>query len=225
MKQTRLIKIIENKYSLLLATLIFIIVISPLVVKNLVLAFFFQNVLFLLAIVIMLKILRARRLLFRIVMSMVLAALAFDYLYSIAGKTGKYTALLSLGTYLILTAVAIIFLLRRIFSERSVSGDTIKGSISIYLLFGIWWYLLYCAISLLRPGAFITAAAAMSSADLLYFSFATMTTVGYGDIVPKSEVARTAAMLQAIAGQMYLAILVARLVGLHSTSARKPKES
>ena len=65
----------------------------------------------------------------------------------------------------------------------------------------------------------------MSSADLLYFSFATMTTVGYGDIVPKSEVARTVAMLQAITGQMYLAILVARLVGLHSTSARKPKES
>jgi hypothetical protein len=58
---------------------------------------------------------------------------------------------------------------------------------------------------------------------VLYFSFATLTTLGYGDIVPVSAIARTLATLEAITGQLYLAVLVARLVGLHIAESLEHK--
>lgn len=121
-------------------------------------------------------------------------------------------------------------LLRDLLKKREVTGDTISMSISIYLLLGVSWALLYIVIFVHDPEAFhFATAAGVSEADrfpiLLYFSLTTLSTVGFGDITPLTLQARYAAVAEAIAGQFYLAILVARLVGMHMSRAATPSTS
>lgn len=99
--------------------------------------------------------------------------------------------------------------------------DKIRGAICVYLLIGFAWTFGYGIIELINPGSFSGLAEIDANnhvgriMQLRYFSFATMTTLGYGDILPRSPVARTLATLEAITGQIYLTVLIARLVGLH----------
>jgi hypothetical protein len=214
MKMLDIEKIIENKYSLLLASLILQMVLSPVVDEYRSLAFFTESFLFMAVIVIMLRILNADGKLFAITVSFACIAMFSHYLAMFIVEN-KYVGLLALFMYMLYIAIAIIFMLKKIFSEKRVTGDTIKGSISIYLLIGIWWQIFYTAIWLIQPASFVLHVNRIDSPDFFYFSFTTMTTLGYGDVIPKTYTAKTAAILQAITGQMYLAILVARLVGLH----------
>lgn len=116
-------------------------------------------------------------------------------------------------------------LLCAVLDEREVTIDTIVGAVCLYLLAGLFWTYLYSTIILLSPAAFqlTTTVDPMSTSpfgragfqQLVYLSFVTMTTLGYGDITPVSAPARTAGYLQAIFGQFFLAVLVARLVALY----------
>jgi len=115
-----------------------------------------------------------------------------------------------------------VMILRAIFTRGSISLDSIFGAICAYLLLGMAWGSLYSAIEVLQPGSFQAAgkmADALGSTEargpvLVYYSFITMTTVGYGDITPVSPPARTLAWLEAMMGQFYIAVLVAFLVGI-----------
>jgi voltage-gated potassium channel len=123
----------------------------------------------------------------------------------------------------------IYLLLKHVFCNRIVTTDTIAAALCVYLLIGITWALGYSLIDTANPDAFHfaeetasgrTAGAAIrfgsgDSASAVYFSFVTLCTLGYGDIFPKSPTAEMAAIGEAIVGQLYLAVLVARLVGLH----------
>jgi hypothetical protein len=109
--------------------------------------------------------------------------------------------------------------LRSLLKQRTVTGETISMSMSIYLLLGLSWGLLYIAIFARHPEAFnFPAAEGVSETSrfpiLLYFSLTTLSTIGYGDITPLTLPARFAAVAEGITGQFYLAILVARLVGM-----------
>lgn len=116
-------------------------------------------------------------------------------------------------------------LLCAVLDEREVTMDTIVGAVCLYLLAGLFWTYLYSTIILLSPAAFqlTTTVDPISTSpfgragfqQLVYLSFVTMTTLGYGDITPVSAPARTAGYLQAIFGQFFLAVLVARLVALY----------
>ena len=107
--------------------------------------------------------------------------------------------------------------LAHIFRERDVSGDVIAGAIVAYLLMAVMWSHVYFVLETLRPGSFSLAheAGPATLALLRYFSIVTITTVGYGDIVPVTAAARAFANLEAIVGQLYLVIQVAWLVGRH----------
>ncbi len=101
-----------------------------------------------------------------------------------------------------------------------MTADKIFAAICVYLLVGYGWAFIYALIDDLQPGAFPNLSVQAKDfsgrvMQLRYFSFMTLTTVGYGDVVPLSPIARTMAALEAIMGQVYLTILVARLVGLH----------
>jgi len=122
--------------------------------------------------------------------------------------------------------------LRILLKHREVTGETISMSISIYLLLGVIWALLYVVIFTRDPEAFRFATPIPGGGTeayrfpiLLYFSLTTLSTVGFGDITPLTLQARYAAVAEAITGQFYLAILVARLVGMQISRAATPSTS
>jgi hypothetical protein len=94
-----------------------------------------------------------------------------------------------------------------------VDREKIAAAVNVYLFFGLIWRDLYSLISLLIPDAFNSDL--LSQTDFLYYSFVTLSTLGYGDIAPVVGPAKALAYIEAIVGQLYLTILVARLVGLH----------
>ncbi len=102
-----------------------------------------------------------------------------------------------------------------------ITSDKIYGAICVYLSLGFFWTFLYAILASYDPKSFGGISPAGPSdyiehlLELRYFSFVTLATLGYGDIVPRSVAARTFATMEAIVGQFYIAILVARLVGLH----------
>ncbi len=110
-------------------------------------------------------------------------------------------------------------------------GDTLFGAVCGYLLLGIIWSLLYLAVETTSQGSFsVPAQAAADTAnvqpsrgDLSYYSFITLTTVGYGDITPTKPLVRTLAWMEAVAGQFYLAVLVAGLVGYKVAQAARDR--
>ncbi len=111
-------------------------------------------------------------------------------------------------------------LVRHISRETRVSADEIFGAASAYMLFGLFWASAYGLVAQLVPGAF-TSSAPLTWSRLLYFSFSTLTTVGFGDIVPASAAAQSLATLEAIIGVLFTTIMVAWLVGQAISSAEE----
>ena len=109
--------------------------------------------------------------------------------------------------------ITIYILSRRLFRVRKVTADTIKGGISAYLLIGFFWAILYSLLIQIDPDAFIVTSD--KEMMLVHFSFTTLTTLGYGDIVPNGRFAAVLTNAEAIIGQLFLTIFVARLVGLY----------
>ena len=107
----------------------------------------------------------------------------------------------------------VIHLLRWLFSVERVNADTVKGGICVYILIGLTWMTLYRLLYEFNPASF--SVQFNNVWKFIYFSFTTLTTVGYGDITPISSFAMMLTNLEAIVGQLFLTIFVARLVGLH----------
>jgi voltage-gated potassium channel len=129
--------------------------------------------------------------------------------------------LLGSACWLLFFAYVTWSLLRSLLKHKDVTGETISMSISIYLLIGLTWGLLYAVIFERHPAAFSfggspapTEARHNIFPILIYFSLTTLSTIGFGDITPMTLPARYAAVAEGITGQFYLAILVARLVGM-----------
>jgi hypothetical protein len=97
-----------------------------------------------------------------------------------------------------------------------VTVHRILGAVAVYLLIGVIWAEAYDLVETIAPGALSVPAPhpPHDVAHFVYYSFATLTTVGYGDVVAVHPAARSLATLEAVVGQLYSAILVARLVGL-----------
>jgi hypothetical protein len=118
---------------------------------------------------------------------------------------------------LIFFTYIIVLILAHIFKQEDVSLETIYGAVVVYIIIGIMWVHLYNLTEFIQPQSFsFSEQLGIESRKVLYyFSFVTLTTLGYGDITPVSPPARSLAMLEAIVGQMYIAVLIARLVGTH----------
>lgn len=108
--------------------------------------------------------------------------------------------------------------------SREVTSEILFASVCVYLLVGLTWASLYIFIDFVYPNSFIDTSdqIAINAPRFLFFSYITLTTVGYGTMIPISDPARSLALLEAIIGQLYLAILVARLVGLHISKPKAP---
>jgi hypothetical protein len=116
---------------------------------------------------------------------------------------------------LVSTLLLLLVVLGQTFRAGPVTGHRVQGGIAAYLLLGLSWAQAYALLELLRPGSFSGAiGVAGGHRAWVYFSFVTLTTVGYGDILPVHPAARSLAVLEAVTGPLYIAILLARLVSL-----------
>ena len=124
------------------------------------------------------------------------------------------------GALALATAVALIAAgsaVRFALGAGVITAERVFAALSAYLLAGLFFGLLYWDIELTWPGSFgeagIATAARFPLSPAIYFSFVTLATLGYGDVVPKSDLARGLAVLEAVGGQLYIAVTIARLVG------------
>src|SRR5262249_38672577 len=127
--------------------------------------------------------------------------------------------------YHIITALFLAFILitlmRKFYRERSVSADAVYASFCGYLLLGLVFGHIYSMVECMIPGSFYGDHAIGEKFEaewhrqflLIYFSFITLTTVGYGDMKPMGDLARGLVVIEAISGQFYIAVLVAELIG------------
>jgi len=122
---------------------------------------------------------------------------------------------------LLLVAFVVVNLLRFVLRAPSVNIEVLCASISAYLMLGLMWTMAYWLVDQLTPGAFSfntnAGPRSINGFNGFYFSFITLSTVGYGDITPVSRIARWLAAMEAMTGLLYVAVLIARLVALYST--------
>ena len=104
-------------------------------------------------------------------------------------------------------------LLRYALRAGVVDREKIAAAVNVYLFFGLIWRDMYSLVNILIPSAYNSEL--LTQTDFLYYSFVTLSTLGYGDVLPEIGPAKALAYFEAIIGQLYLTILVARLVGLH----------
>ena len=118
---------------------------------------------------------------------------------------------------------AVINILRIVVQSEEVSKETIYAAIVAYLLMALMWAFLYMILELLVPGSFSFPERdfRVEAMRFKYFSFVTITTLGYGDIAPLTNKASSLVMLEALFGQIYLVVLVAWLVGMHVSRRSK----
>jgi hypothetical protein len=114
------------------------------------------------------------------------------------------------------TGYILIFILIFIARQQDVTAEVIKAAVCGYFFLGLMWSFIYLLMESFQPGSFQIAQSGTGDQEtFIYFSFITMTTVGYGDTTPISNAARSLAVLEAVMGQLYLAVTIARLVGIH----------
>jgi hypothetical protein len=110
--------------------------------------------------------------------------------------------------------LAVVVVLRRILRQRVVTPEAVYAALSAYLLMGFMFAALFGAVAALDPDPFFRGAEPEDAGTLLYFSVVTLTTTGYGDLTAAQPPGRSLAALEALAGQFFMATLVARLVSL-----------
>jgi hypothetical protein len=216
-------KVLENKYNYLLTIEILIIIAYPLFhfVDPM---FPLSQLLFLLALAPALNVaLSFRRYLVVMSMGLIVFILKLIATYQVEGFSEEATFIV-LGFYSVFVLLAIIILLKKIMSYRVVTADTIKGGISIYILIGFLWTMFYLMLLLIDPQAISNLTEGKEGLDCFYYSFTTLTTLGYGDMAPVTSYAKILAVTEAVIGPLYIAILIAQLVALNMASKMRERE-
>ena len=127
-------------------------------------------------------------------------------------------------TGLVSVSLFLVVVLWQTLRDERVTRHRIQGAIAAYLLLGVLWAYAYALVAQLHPNAFSGPVRTEDGPRaFFYFSFLTLTTVGYGDVLAVHPAARSLAMLEAVTGPLYLAILIARLVSLGVASDLESK--
>jgi voltage-gated potassium channel Kch len=210
---------ILGQYGSLLTVLVLLILLQPSV--NTTVGKYVLEGLFVAALLSGLRAVDIKRTLFRFLVVLLLCSLGLSVLGIVFDSIDLLAmAIAGRGVFMALVAIAILY---DLFRARSVTGDTLAGAVCVYLLIATTWSYGYLLVEYINPESFSFTQAhgrmemwlSKEFYPFIYFSLVTMTTVGYGDMSPVSAEARTLATMEAIVGQIYLTILVARLVGMH----------
>ncbi len=215
MRLRQLIQATENKYNRLLISLSLIYLISPFWVDqplgDLIVFSFFC-----LSLIVVIYQIESRRIALNIYLGIVSFALiirAFGDYVSLSYARGL--EIMSTSVFLVLISLSIYLMGRELIRVEQITSDIVKGGICIYFLLGFFWASMYNLVNIFSVNSFNSASQSVNSADLVHFSFTTLTTIGYGDVSPVSKLARVLANLEGIFGVMYPAVFIARLVGSH----------
>jgi hypothetical protein len=155
------------------------------------------------------------------------AGLALGIPYLVVLWTARFTdaelwAVLAAGLGTTLFLYAAVVLLAQVLRAEQVTRDTIYGSLCAYLLLGIVWAHAYVLLNELQPGSFEAANAGNGGVvDFLYFSYVTLTTLGYGDVLPVTAKAKSLAMMESVTGVIFVAVQIARVVSLYQPDRQK----
>lgn len=149
--------------------------------------------------------------LFYFVLALGLVTLAVRWIYFWHPHFVAAREILTMTFILLLTGS----LLAQVLAKGHVTAMRIQGAVAVYLMAGIGWAHAYHIVHAFNPDAFALQTNSPSNAvEWIYYSFTTLTTLGYGDILPLSRVARMLCVGEALSGQLYLAVMLARLVAL-----------
>lgn len=148
----------------------------------------------------------------RLAVAIGVVAVALAILAALTEKGGFLAAAALIQMALLFAAAATV--LRAVLSEAQVDFRTILGAISVYLIFGLLFTSVYVAIDRLQPGAFFIEEAGSQTGNFVFFSFTTLTTTGYGNLVPAAQPGKMVAGLEMLFGQIFLVTLIAGLVSL-----------
>lgn len=142
-----------------------------------------------------------------------------------------------IGTHLVIQTLFLGYvvtnIVRTVFTARMVDGNILCGAACVYLLVGVLFGYIFCFIEFLQPNSFVVSGTNLNLPQrelieapgwLIYFSFTTLTTVGFGDILPSSNISRSTSVLEAVMGQIMLVVMVARLVGLHVAHSTRRRD-
>jgi voltage-gated potassium channel len=152
-----------------------------------------------------------------------LSAAAVMPLWEIVIPNKTATRTLNDFLWLALVFYVALAIFRDIVKARQVSSNEIYGAISVYLLMGIFFGIAYQILVVFDPGGLYFnpvnfTSPKRSDGDFFYYSFVTLSTVGYGDVSPVAPIARSISMIEAILGVMYVATMIARFIAIHTNS-------
>ena len=204
----------SNKFRSLLIALVLLLIIYPYLEGSALGGF----LLGLYSITIVISAVYALRTYKRIFLFVIILALATIVLHVVSLIRGGFEYPFAGMLFVIFYVFTTVVIFSEVISDKKVTSDTIYGAVCIYLLIGITFGILYQIIEIINPGSFYVSTATKEGvipwSDLNFFSFMTLTTVGYGDITPVTSRARSLTTIEGIIGILYVAVLIARLVGL-----------
>jgi hypothetical protein len=156
--------------------------------------------------------------------ALVLPAVAVQMVPSLLGEHGTMMARLGMSALFLAYVAILIFVF--LLKQQRVSADMILGAINVYLLVALAFMFIHAFVEVAKPGSYLYQGDSLSAAlkghpevdalaFLLYFSIVTLTTLGYGDIAPAVPAARMLCSVEAVIGQLFVAVFIARLVSLH----------
>ena len=224
MESRRLIE--KNKFLYLFLSLSLFFLLNPLFAGTRVGAYIF-GLLFTVVLIFSVYILEHSKWLIIVGTSLALLAIAGHWITSIIYPDKEILLLDYLITILFFVTITVV-VLSYVIRDKVITTSTLFGAICGYLLIGLTWCFVYLLIYGIQADAFLVAKESFANPDVkmqyfIYYSFVTISTLGYGDITPVTNVAKTFSWMEAILGQIYLTVWIAQLVGLHV--ARKQREN
>ena len=162
----------------------------------------------------------------RFVRAAILLSAVSIVLGAVGAATGERTWLNLASTIQVtLLAIAMLAVLRRVVTSTEIGSRTILGAVSVYAVLGILFSFAYATIDRIQSGPFFSQVADPKGSEFLFFSYTTLTTTGYGNLVPGGQPGRMIAGLEMMLGQLFLVTLVAGLVSLWRPGERLLKRS
>ena len=153
--------------------------------------------------------------------ALLLVGLALAVRWASYGVALPYAEVIVATLSIIFFTFLSVVILNHIYREKEISFEVIMGAVCVYFAIGLIWAHIYSLLEAFHPGSFnFPGGMESKTVHFTYYSYVTLTTLGYGDVTPLSNPARNLAVLEAMMGQLYLAVLIAGLVGKYIAEKR-----